>query len=231
MAQRRKHWTIVLNNDEASTPPPEHMDICAPDDAPVSSQSSSLPLSIPASLAASPPTSPESRASAGASPCVPRAPRADALEAAGVLLALTGAAGVSTQIFACPKCRRGFKRKGDLKRHVRRVHEKIRDSVCPTCRKAFGEDYNMRRHVSRVHRNSAWKCNHSAFFRHLELRTLLHPTYASLSSSFSTSHRTIGKWLFQVIAASIYRPHWARFADYYALGSLRLRVSAVHRCT
>ena len=77
-------------------------------------------------------------------------------EAASVLVTLGGERDGeqgSGGAFSCDKCHRPFKRKGDLKRHVRRVHEKIRDAICPVCSKAFGEDYNMRRHINRVHSN------------------------------------------------------------------------------
>lgn len=77
-------------------------------------------------------------------------------EAASVLVTLGGERDgeQSDGAFSCDKCHRPFKRKGDLKRHVRRVHEKIRDAICPVCSKAFGEDYNMRRHINRVHSNN-----------------------------------------------------------------------------
>ncbi len=79
----------------------------------------------------------------------------EAYEAASVLVTLGGERDgeQNGSAFSCDKCLRSFKRKGDLKRHVCRVHEKIRDAICPVCSKAFGEDYNMRRHINRVHSN------------------------------------------------------------------------------
>lgn len=54
--------------------------------------------------------------------------------------------------FSCESCKATFKRNGDLKRHVKRVHKLIKDAVCPHCRKEIGELYNLRRHIRRWHK-------------------------------------------------------------------------------
>ena len=52
---------------------------------------------------------------------------------------------------ACPRCAAAFTRAGNLKTHVRTVHEKRRDHVCPHCAATFGAAGSLKIHVRRKH--------------------------------------------------------------------------------
>ena len=52
----------------------------------------------------------------------------------------------------CSHCPYACGRAGDLKTHVRTVHEKRRDHVCSYCHAAFGQAGNLRAHVRTQHR-------------------------------------------------------------------------------
>lgn len=44
--------------------------------------------------------------------------------------------------YLCERCGRLFKRKGDVEKHIRVVHEKVKDFVCTICGRPFGrKDY------------------------------------------------------------------------------------------
>eukprot|EP00171_Calliarthron_tuberculosum_P013540 IDg13540t1 len=96
MSQREQHWTIVLNDDDDSPQHRDPMEMCAPNEDSPSSQSSSAAVSLPPSGTTSPPASPSANPSVRTAMC---APRADALEAASVLLALTNAAAKGAHMF------------------------------------------------------------------------------------------------------------------------------------
>lgn len=44
--------------------------------------------------------------------------------------------------YLCERCGRLFKRKGDVEKHIRVVHEKVKDFICTLCGRPFGrKDY------------------------------------------------------------------------------------------
>lgn len=146
MMQRIRHWSTVLCEDEVILPPCSPRVSCISEEqhhiqAPIIRRHH-IPLNT-LTRTSSPGAREELTMNTGT------------YEAANVLFVLQDRPSVPNRIktsaYSCDTCERTFKRKGDLKRHVRRVHEKIRDSICPICCKAFGEDYNMHRHVHRVH--------------------------------------------------------------------------------
>ena len=53
---------------------------------------------------------------------------------------------------ACPQCDAAFGQASHLSRHVRAVHEQRRDHACPQCDAAFGTAGDLRTHVRRVHK-------------------------------------------------------------------------------
>ena len=52
---------------------------------------------------------------------------------------------------ACSQCDYAAGQAGDLRKHVRTVHEQRRDHACPQCDAAFGEASTLRKHVHTVH--------------------------------------------------------------------------------
>ena len=52
---------------------------------------------------------------------------------------------------ACPQCDYKTGKAGNLKAHVRAVHEQRRDHACPQCGAAFGQAGSLRTHVRTMH--------------------------------------------------------------------------------
>lgn len=61
--------------------------------------------------------------------------------------------GSSAKPFQCKECRRAFKEKGNLNKHVASVHEKRKTQACPHCSKLFAFKDGLVRHISQVHLN------------------------------------------------------------------------------
>ena len=67
--------------------------------------------------------------------------------------------GGKVKSFPCETCSYIATQKGDLTRHVKSVHDKIRDHVCNECGKAFSEKKDMRKHDNAVHKKiKNFKC-------------------------------------------------------------------------
>lgn len=58
-----------------------------------------------------------------------------------------GGAGTSERNFPCNQCPAAFFQKGQLSRHTRRVHEKLRPHACELCGSKFGARSDRSRHV------------------------------------------------------------------------------------
>eukprot|EP00177_Eucheuma_denticulatum_P000687 GFKZ01001235.1.p1 GENE.GFKZ01001235.1~~GFKZ01001235.1.p1 ORF type:complete len:368 (+),score=16.66 GFKZ01001235.1:101-1204(+) len=54
--------------------------------------------------------------------------------------------------FPCDKCPATFSQKGQLSRHIRRVHDKLRPHACEYCGRLFGARSDRTRHVMIVHK-------------------------------------------------------------------------------
>jgi len=52
---------------------------------------------------------------------------------------------------SCPACRKMFRRRSDLKRHVRCVHERDRPFSCEYCAMRFGLRSNLKKHLNVIH--------------------------------------------------------------------------------
>mmetsp|Transcript_21961 Transcript_21961/g.60141 ORF Transcript_21961/g.60141 Transcript_21961/m.60141 type:complete len:340 (+) Transcript_21961:144-1163(+) len=52
----------------------------------------------------------------------------------------------------CSECGKAFGQKGDLVKHIKTIHEQERIFTCPVCNKAFSEKGNMTRHMRTVHK-------------------------------------------------------------------------------
>ena len=61
--------------------------------------------------------------------------------------------------FKCPYCIKEFKGRGNLNIHVRTVHEGIKPHKCPVCQVAYVDKRAMQRHVDSVHRGISQKDN------------------------------------------------------------------------
>lgn len=56
-------------------------------------------------------------------------------------------------------CGISFPNKSQLKRHVQRVHEGIRNNLCEHCFERFFEKSDLKRHIKNVHgQDKPWKC-------------------------------------------------------------------------
>ena len=51
----------------------------------------------------------------------------------------------------CHICRKSFGQNNDLKRHVKTVHQKLRDYKCEDCFKPYGLKKHLIRHLKTVH--------------------------------------------------------------------------------
>ena len=72
----------------------------------------------------------------------------------------------------CDQCPFESYRQLNLKRHVKRVHDKIRDIFCEDCGSAFSENSKMREHRRLVHKSRDYVCRvcGNAFLRLTDLR-------------------------------------------------------------
>lgn len=56
------------------------------------------------------------------------------------------------KIYSCEKCERVFDRKGNLDRHVLRIHlPKVKNLVCSVCSKSYSNIYNLKTHFVNAH--------------------------------------------------------------------------------
>ena len=56
------------------------------------------------------------------------------------------------KVIPCPKCPvTNFRGNTHLKRHIREIHEGIKDKHCPQCSYTTYSSYNLKMHVSKVH--------------------------------------------------------------------------------
>ena len=53
--------------------------------------------------------------------------------------------------YKCKQCEKTFTDSGNLKRHVKAVHEGTKDYKCDYCGKSFSEPGKLKRHVKAVH--------------------------------------------------------------------------------
>ena len=58
---------------------------------------------------------------------------------------------------ACSQCDYAAGQAGDLRKHVRTVHEQRRDHACPQCDAAFGQASDLRRHERTVHKKRKYQ--------------------------------------------------------------------------
>lgn len=77
------------------------------------------------------------------------------------------------ELFACEQCNKTFEVRGNLQRHVKVVHERIRPYACDHCDKRFSSSSNLKYHLhthTKVRPYSCNPCNRT--FTHLSaLRT------------------------------------------------------------
>ena len=60
----------------------------------------------------------------------------------------------------CNHCGKSFSRAEHLKRHVKAVHEGVKDHVCNHCETSFSRADKLKRHVKAVHEGVKHACNH-----------------------------------------------------------------------
>ena len=53
----------------------------------------------------------------------------------------------------CHLCEATFKRKGDFKRHLKTIHEKLKRFECKKCEKEFVLEHYLKRHVNQMHKS------------------------------------------------------------------------------
>ena len=60
----------------------------------------------------------------------------------------------------CDLCLRAFGLKGVLQRHVKTVHDKVKPHKCDLCLKAFGQKCDLQKHIKTVHEEvKSYKCD------------------------------------------------------------------------
>ena len=52
----------------------------------------------------------------------------------------------------CHTCERVFHNNGNLMKHIKVVHDQIRNFKCQTCSRLFSQKNNMMDHIKRVHK-------------------------------------------------------------------------------
>jgi hypothetical protein len=50
-------------------------------------------------------------------------------------------------------CKYSAFERGDLRRHIDRVHEKIKQHQCNICHMSFGKEGNLKTHVKKIHQS------------------------------------------------------------------------------
>lgn len=55
------------------------------------------------------------------------------------------------KVFRCEDCRFVTKMKFNLARHIKHVHERIRDKPCPYCEYSCGDNGDLKKHIKRRH--------------------------------------------------------------------------------
>ena len=93
--------------------------------------------------------------------------------------------------FLCEECGKSFKKKFCLKRHVDRVHAKIKNYICPHCQKGFFLNENLKKHIKNMHKKAReFKCPHCqvVFLEKAHLKTHVQLEHADASRDCSESH-------------------------------------------
>gem|GEM_PF-4834878 len=57
----------------------------------------------------------------------------------------------STTSHVCATCGKAFKKKGNLNRHIKTVHEKQKPFKCEHCGRTFGQKEHLNKHIKVVH--------------------------------------------------------------------------------
>ena len=101
--------------------------------------------------------------------------------------------------FQCENCTYKAISRKDVKRHIKAVHEKIKDHICKECGFAFSRMSSLKMHIHDVHkkiRNHACdKCG-AAFARKLALKTHIHSVHDRIKNhvcsycGFATSQKS-----------------------------------------
>ena len=58
----------------------------------------------------------------------------------------------------CPECERQFCFPSEVKKHVKEVHEGVRQN-CEECHKSFSTKFDLKYHVNAIHRGQTFKCD------------------------------------------------------------------------
>ena len=85
--------------------------------------------------------------------------------------------------YKCEKCSKSFSKGQVLRRHIRSVHEGVKNYRCETCDKAFGEAHNLKKHLRTVHKSlKKYKC---------DKRGKSSPLSQYLSQNISSAHEEV----------------------------------------
>ena len=56
-----------------------------------------------------------------------------------------------SEIFSCPSCDKSYTRSQILRRHIKNVHEGIKEYSCQSCEKSYTQSHNLKTHIQKVH--------------------------------------------------------------------------------
>lgn len=63
--------------------------------------------------------------------------------------------------YRCPECPQAFLRSSHLKDHMRGAHAETTENMCPLCGRHFGMSSKLKRHIASVHQNlRSFECQH-----------------------------------------------------------------------
>ena len=71
-----------------------------------------------------------------------------------------GSAGPSLQSNLCQECGQSFSSKYKMERHIKTIHQDIKDFTCEYCRKELTSSHGLKAHIESIHMGIKHKCPH-----------------------------------------------------------------------
>ena len=71
-----------------------------------------------------------------------------------------GSTGPSLKSNLCQECGQSFSSKNKMERHIKTIHEDIKDFTCEYCRKELTSSHGLKSHIESIHMGIKHKCPH-----------------------------------------------------------------------